>query len=75
MKRSTRHTHNLAALIAAAMLLALTACGSQNNGQNGADDASNSVQDSTSITVTDMMGRVITLEEPATRVVALTDSD
>ncbi|MCH5339880.1 MAG: ABC transporter substrate-binding protein [Acetatifactor sp.] len=67
MKQSTKHTRSLAAILVAAMLLALSACGNQNGGQDGNDGAS--------ITITDMMGREITLDEPATRVVALTASD
>lgn len=67
MKKSVKRTRFLAAGIAAAMLLALSACGSQDGGQDGTNSAS--------ITVTDMMGREITLDEPATRVVALTPSD
>lgn len=67
MKKSVKRTRFLAASIAAAMLLALSACGSQDDAQDGTNSAS--------ITVTDMMGREITLDEPATRVVALTPSD
>lgn len=67
MKKSVKRTRTLAALLAAAMLLALSACGNQDGGQDGTNSAS--------ITVTDMMGREITLDEPATRVVALTPSD
>ena len=67
MKQSTKHTRSLAAILVAAMLLALSACGNQNGGQDGNDGAS--------ITITDMMGREIALDEPATRVVALTASD
>ena len=96
----------LAAVLAAAMLLALAACGGQTDPQNGAQnsqqtDQQNSTQQNdtqndantpsdsgtedqqpedttpagTSITVTDMTGREITLDEPATRIVALTASD
>ncbi len=102
MKLSVKRTRSLAAVLAAAMLLALTACGSQNDGQgpsestvssvaeqdggsqsaaeDSADDAAEQdggqeETDSTSVTVTDMVGREITLDEPATRVVALTPSD
>ena len=54
-------------LLAACMLLCLLAgCGGQGK-KTGKKD--------TSITITDMTGREITLEEPATRVVALTASD
>ena len=60
-----KHTKRLAAVLAAALLLALTACGSQEE----------SGKPSGGITVTDMTGREITLEEPATRGVALTAAD
>ena len=55
-------------LLAACMLLGLLA------GCGGKGGAGSSKKD-TSVTVTDMTGREITLEEPATRVVALTASD
>ena len=55
----------LAIALAAVMLLSLAACG----GQADAPAAD------TSVTVTDMTGREVTLEEPATRVVALSASD
>lgn len=95
MKRSVKCTKSLAAVLAAAMLLALTACGSREDGQapsegtvsslteqdsgeqsaaeDSAEDAAK--EEDGSVTVTDMMGRTVTLEEPATRVVALTPSD
>lgn len=104
MKLSVKRTRSLAALLIAAMLSSLTACGGPNGGQNPSDSAlspspstqqdggnqnaaqdpadSGAKQDSgqsepggTAVTVTDMMGRTVTLEEPATRVVALTASD
>lgn len=58
-----KHT-KLLAVILAALMLTLCACGAQNGGGS-----------SGKVTVTDMMGREITLDEPATRVVALTASD
>ena len=64
-KRSMKRTKFLAVILAAAMLLTLLcACNSQ-SGSEG----------STAVTVTDMTGREITLDEPATRVVALTAAD
>ena len=60
-----KHTKFLAAVLAAAMLLTLAACGSQEEGGKPSGE----------ITVTDMTGREITLEEPATRIVALTAAD
>lgn len=59
-------TRLLALLLAAALLLSLTACSGQ--GASGSDTGKG-------VTVTDMTGREITLEEPATKVVALTASD
>lgn len=61
-----------AGFLAVIILLAFSACG----GQNIPDSSSSEppVED-TSITVTDMMGRRITLDGPAARVVALTASD
>ena len=76
----------LALLLAAAMLLALAACGStaetteteatatEEPAEATEAPVEEAVED-TSITVTDMAGREVTLTEPATRVVALTASD
>jgi len=52
-----------AIVLALAVILALTACGGASGAKKGA------------VTVTDMTGREITLEKPATRIVALTASD
>jgi iron complex transport system substrate-binding protein len=76
----------LALLLAAAMLLALAACGSTAETteteatatEEPAEATEAPVEETaedTSITVTDMAGREVTLSEPATRVVALTASD
>ncbi len=85
-----RHKKLLALILAFAMLLALAACGGQNSGgnnggnsagnnagnsQNGGSDQGDGQGGDTSITLTDMAGREITLDEPATRVVALAPSD
>lgn len=84
-----KHKKLLALILALAMLLALAACGGQNSGgSTGGNSAGNSQSggnaqgedqggepSDTSITVTDMTGREIILDEPATRVVALTPSD
>ena len=59
-----------AALLAAVMLLALCSCGGQ-----PVSGASSDANESHPISVTDMTGRKIVLEEPATRVVALTAAD
>ena len=81
MKQSVKRTRTLAVVLTAAMLWALCACGGD-AGQNPAEGAPSSVSEqendagqTSSVTVTDMMGREVTLEEPATRVVALTASD
>ncbi len=92
---------SLAILLAAALLLALCACGqpaeptatpaqtepavseapatsdtpSTAQPTDPPADPTDPPAADTSITVTDMLGRTITLEEPATRVVALTASD
>ena len=76
MKLSVKRTRSTAALLIAAMLLALTACGSpKEGGQSPSENPSSNASADTSVTVTDMMGRTVTLKEPATRVVALTASD
>lgn len=77
MKQSVKRTKLLAVVLAAAMLLALAACGEQQDSGPGdtTGGLSSTVTEHSSITITDMMGRVITLDEPATRVVALTASD
>lgn len=76
----------LALLLAAAMLLALAACGSTaetteteatatEEPAEATEAPAEETAEDTSITVTDMAGREVTLTEPATRVVALTASD
>ena len=76
MKLSVKRTRSTAALLIAAMLLALTACGNpKEGGQNPSENPSSNASADTSVTVTDMTGRTVTLKEPATRVVALTASD
>lgn len=72
-------------LLVLAMVLSLAACGSggqTNPSSDGAGTAEGTQQpdtaqpaEDTTVTVTDMTGREITLDEPATRVVALTASD
>lgn len=61
-----------AGILAAVLLLAFSACAAQNIPDN--PPAGPSSED-TSITIIDMMGREITLDRPAQRVVALTASD
>ena len=83
-------TKLLAAILAAALLLALPACGPSGSEATSPTEPSQAVQPSepseetavpsetpadASVTITDMTGREITLEEPADRVVALTASD
>jgi len=66
----------LAALLLAAILM-MTACGSKTTetmGENAAAESS-SEENLERITVTDMTGREITLDEPAKRVVVLTAAD
>lgn len=82
-----KHTKITALLLAFAMLLALLAgCGSQEpvataDTQPAAAPAATQAatqpetEAAAGVTVTDMVGREVTLEEPATRVVALTPSD
>lgn len=68
----------LSLLLACGLMLGLAACG---GGQPAPDSsptatpASSAKPEDGAITVTDMVGREITLEEPATRIVALTASD
>ena len=77
----------LAFLLAASMLLALAACGSAETTETAETAATEAPAEATEepaateapaeegITVTDMMGREVTLTEPATRVVALSAAD
>ena len=67
-----KRTKLLAAILAAAMLLSLAACGGQTP---AAETPAEPAEELSSVTVTDMTGREISLDEPATRVVALTASD
>lgn len=67
-----KHTRITACLFAVITLLAFSACGGQNAPESS--DLQPSSEES-SITVTDMMGRRITLDGPAQRVVALSASD
>ena len=73
--KHVRYNKILAALLAAAMLFALSAGCSQTEQETQNDRAEVSPQQSETVTVTDMFGREITLEEPAQRVVALTAAD
>lgn len=66
--KQMKHTKFPAVFLAAIMLLGLCACSNQNVPGNSSAGAP-------AITVTDMTGREVTLDEPATRVVALTPSD
>ena len=80
-------TKLLAGLLAVAMLLSLAACGQSQPAQTQAPaaqatepaqeapQAADPAAEAGSITVTDMTGREITLDAPATRIVALTASD
>ncbi len=70
-----KHIQFLAVISAAAMLLSLSACGDPNTPESSLSTADTSSIADTSVTVTDMTGREIRLDEPATRVVALTASD
>ena len=74
----------LALALAALMLLSLAACGQSAEPiateapaepTEAPVEATEAPAEDTSVTVTDMTGREITLEEPATRIVALTASD
>ena len=67
-----KHTRITACLLAVIMLLALSACG----GQSAPESSSvRPPSEDTPITVTDMMGRRVTLDGPAQRVVTLSASD
>lgn len=67
-----KHQKIIAGFFAAVLLLAFSGCG----GQTIPDPSSvDPPAEDTSITVTDMMGREITLDRPVQRVVALTASD
>ncbi|MBR6812236.1 MAG: ABC transporter substrate-binding protein, partial [Oscillospiraceae bacterium] len=68
-----KHTKLTAIILAAMMLLTLFA-GCAKKGED-APKNDNPEKEDTSITVTDMTGRTVTLEKPAERVVALTASD
>ena len=70
-----KRTKRLAAILIAALLAVMTACGTQNGSGTAPENVSSQAAESGPITVTDMTGREITLEEPAARVVALTASD
>ena len=72
----------LALALAALMLLSLAACGQSTEPAateapaeptEAPVEATEAPAEDTSVTVTDMTGREITLEEPATRIVALKD--
>ena len=74
----------LALALAALMLLSLAACGQSAEPiateapaepTEAPVEATEAPAEDTSVTVTDMTGREVTLEEPATRIVALTASD
>ena len=74
----------LSLLLAAVMLLSLAACGQSAEptpteapaeATEAPVEATEAPAEDTTVTVTDMTGREITLEEPATRIVALTASD
>lgn len=67
-----KYTKTAAGLLAVLLLLTFSACGGQN--ANSPSSVAPPAED-TSVTVTDMMGREITLEGPARRVVALSASD
>ena len=74
-----------ACLLAFAMLLALAACGQKEAAQPAEPDtteqtetapaAEPAAEPQTGVTITDMAGRTVTLDEPATRVVALSAAD
>ena len=67
----------LSIVLALALVLALAACGAEpsESAPTEAPAATEEPVPDTSVTVTDMTGREITLDEPATRIVALTASD
>ena len=64
-----KHLNKTLAALLAALLLALTACAP------AAAPEATQAPEATGVTVTDMAGREITLDAPATRVVALSASD
>lgn len=70
MKNTTKI---LALLLALCLTLSLTACSGKEPAP--AEKLPPAAEPDTSVTVTDMTGREIVLEEPATRIVALTASD
>ena len=76
-----KHSKRIAALLAALLLLgALTACAPVATEPVATEAAQATAEvaetiESTAVTVTDMLGREITLAEPATRVVALSAAD
>ncbi len=72
-----KHTKRLAALLAAILLLgSLSACASAAvESEATAAPTETATEAPSGITVTDMMGREVTLAEPATRVVALSAAD
>lgn len=67
----------LSLLLCAALLLALAACGAEpsESAPTEAPAATEEPAPDTSVTITDMTGREITLDEPATRIVALSAAD
>ena len=70
-----------ACLLAFAMLLALAACGQKEAAQPAEPETTEQTETApaaepqTGVTITDMAGRTVTLDEPATRVVALSAAD
>lgn len=82
-----KHMKLFALLLSLAMVLALAACGGKAPAETAqpvapdqqpvfpAEDSTSAEAQSAAVTITDMMGREITLDEPATRVVALSASD
>ncbi len=82
-----KHIKLLALILVAVLVLALCACSSQPQQEQPqkTEEPQKTEQpektpepqppEDTSITITDMMGREITLDEPATRIVALTAAD
>ncbi len=77
-----KHMKLVTLILAVVMVLALCACTAQpqqaeqpQQTEQPEQTPETTPEDDTSITITDMMGREITLDEPATRIVALTASD